>query len=165
MKASVTMGNGGNSLAVMANPRAQRRLQAGVIAFFGVVALSLVVIYALQPEIYVQALGTRAKATDRHPLIATLFCAAILAFIAVIVVGVLRKWRWLFWLLIVAFVASALQVPAGALQLIGVLPDPFPTWYTIYRSVIAAGEAVLGVWLLIVWRRWGVWADGKRLCG
>jgi hypothetical protein len=162
MKASVTMGTGGHSLAVAANPQAQRRLQAGVIAFFGVVALSLVVIYALQPEIYVQALGGRAMATDRHPLTATLFCAAILAFIAVIILGVLRRWRWLYWLLIVAFVASALQVPAGALELTGVLPDPFPTWYTIYRSVIAVGEVALGIWMLLAWRRWGVWAAGRR---
>jgi hypothetical protein len=145
-----------------ANPGQQRRLQAAIIAFFGVVALSLLVVYALQPDVYAQVLGAKAPATERYPVIATAFCAAILLFIAVLIVGVVRRWRWLYWLLALAFTISALQVPAGALELARVLPDPFPAWYTVYRSVVALAEAALGVWLLVVWRRWGVWAEGQR---
>lgn len=145
-----------------ANPAARRRLQAGVITFFGVVALSLIVIYVLRPGVYTQVLGVTAPATEPHPPLATAFCAAILLFIALLVVGVARRWRWLYWLLTLAFTLSALQLPAGALELAGVLPDPFPAWYTIYRSVIAGGEAALGIWLIVVWRRWGVWAEGRR---
>jgi hypothetical protein len=145
-----------------ANPGVRRRLQAAIIAFFGVVALSLLVVYALQPQIYAQVLGAKAPAAERYPAIATAFCAAILLFIAVLVVGVVRRWRRLYWLLALAFTISALQVPAGALELAGVLPDPFPAWYTVYRSAVALGEAALGIWLLVAWRRWGVWAEGRR---
>ena len=146
-----------------ANPGLRRRLQAAIITFFGVVALSLVVVYALRPEIYAQVLGAKAPATERYPAVATAFCAAILLFIAVLIVGVVRRWRWLFALLTLAFTISALQVPAGALELARVLPDPFPAWYTIYRSAVALAEAALGIWLLVAWRRWGVWAEGRRL--
>jgi hypothetical protein len=147
---------------VAANPQARRRVQAGVIGFFSVVALSLVIIYALRPAIYVSVLGAKAPSTASHPLIATIFLVAILLFIAVLVVGVLQCWRWLFWLLMAAFLFSALQLPAGALELAGVLSRMFPAWYTIYRSLVALAEVGLGVWLLVVWRRWGVWAAGRR---
>jgi hypothetical protein len=165
VKASVHMGESQSAVGGAANAEARRRLQIGVIAFFAVVALSLVVIYVLRPEVYTQALGARVQATEPHPLIATMFCTAILIFIALLIVGVLRRWRWIYWLLALAFVLSALQVPAGALELAGVLPNPFPAWYTIYRSVIAVGELALGIWLLVVWRRWGVWAEGRRRRG
>ncbi|HEV2237239.1 MAG TPA: hypothetical protein VGR57_11315 [Ktedonobacterales bacterium] len=153
---------GSRGPASAANPQARRRVQAGVIAFFAVVALSLAIIYALRPAIYVSVLGTKVPASGSHPLIATLFMVAILLLIALLVVGVLRCWRWVFWLLVLAFTASALQVPAGALELAGMLPSPFPAWYTIYRSLVAVAEVGLGVWLLVVWRRWGVWAAGRR---
>ncbi len=145
-----------------ANPQARRRVQAGVIAFFAVVALSLVVIYTLAPRTYTQVLGSKVPATESHPLIATVFCAATLLFIALLIVGVLRRWRWIYSLLVVAFIASALQLPAGALELAGTQPNPVPAWYTLYRSVIAAGEVALGIWLIAVWRRWGIWAEGRR---
>jgi hypothetical protein len=145
-----------------ANPEARKRVQTGIIAFFGVVALSLIVIYALAPSIYTRVLGAKATGSESHPLIATVFCGAILLFIAVLIVGVLRRWHWLYWLLVIAFTFSALQVPAAALELAGVLPHPFPAWYTVYRTLVAVGEVALGVWMLRVWRRWGVWADGGR---
>jgi hypothetical protein len=153
---------GSETPAGAANPQARRRVQAGVIGFFAMVALSLVAIYALRPAIYVSVLGGKVSATGSHPPIATLFMVAILLLIALLVVGVLRCWRWVFWLLVVAFTFSALQVPAGALELAGILPSAFPAWYTIYRSLVAVVEVGLGVWLLVVWRRWGVWATGRR---
>jgi hypothetical protein len=162
LKASARMGTSQVGSRSEANPGLRRRLQAAIIVFFSAVALSLLIVYAVHPEVYVQVLGAKAPATERYPLVATAFCAAILLFIAVLVVGVVRRWRWLYWLLALAFTISALQVPAGALELAGVLPDPFPAWYTIYRSVVALAEAALGIWLLVVWRRWGVWAEGRR---
>jgi hypothetical protein len=144
-----------------ANPEARRRVQGGVIAFFCAVALSLIAIYVLAPRTYTSILGAKVAASENHPLIATVFCGAILLFIAVLIVGVLRRWRWLYWLLVLAFTFSALQIPAGALELTGVLPDPFPAWYTVYRTIVAAAEVGLGTWMLLVWRRWGVWAEGR----
>jgi hypothetical protein len=44
----------------------------------------------------------------------------------------------------------------------GVLPDPFPLWYSLCRvgvSLIAVGIAM---WMLSIYRHHGVWALGKR---
>ena len=47
--------------------------------------------------------------------------AALPAFITVLVVGVLRRWPWTFWLILVAFGFGVLRVPVAILQLTHVL--------------------------------------------
>jgi hypothetical protein len=37
-------------------------------------------------------------------------------------VGVVRRWRWTFWLILVAFLFGVLRVPVAALQLTGSWP-------------------------------------------
>lgn len=50
--------------------------------------------------------------------------------------GVVRGWRWTFWLILVAFLAGLLRVPASALQLTGNLPAQGPTWYVVLQAVV-----------------------------
>jgi hypothetical protein len=49
----------------------------------------------------------------------SLFLAALSAFIGLLAVGVVRRWRWTFWLILVAFLFGVLRVPVAALQLRG----------------------------------------------
>jgi hypothetical protein len=42
-------------------------------------------------------------------------------------VGVLRRWRWTFWLVLVAFLFGVLRVPASILELMGWLPAAGPS--------------------------------------
>ncbi len=72
-----------------------RRLERILIAFFVLAALSLLVVYFADPSIYTSTLLLEPSATDRYPLPATLFLVGILIFIAVLIVGVTRHWRWL----------------------------------------------------------------------
>src|SRR5258708_37230526 len=67
-------------------------------AFFLMAALFLLVVYVTAPSLYTETLLLQPSPTDRYPLAVTLFLLAILAFIAVLIVGVLQHWRWLFWL-------------------------------------------------------------------
>jgi cell division protein FtsW (lipid II flippase) len=79
------------------------RLEKVLIAFFVLAALSLMVVYAIDPSIYTKTLLLEPTQADRYPLPATLFLVGILAFIAIVILGVVRHWRWLFWLILVAF--------------------------------------------------------------
>ena len=54
-------------------------------------------------------------------------------FIGLLAFGVLRRWRWTFWLVLVAFLAGILRVPVAILQLTGVLATDVPAWYATFR--------------------------------
>jgi hypothetical protein len=138
-----------------------RRLERILIAFFLLAVLFLLVVYVAAPSIYTQPLSLHSTPTDRYPLPVTLFLVAILVFIAVLIVGVARHWRWLFWLLLVAFGFSIFQIPVTILQLTGVIPDPFPVWYSLCRMGVAIIEVVIAVWMVQIYRHYGVWAMGK----
>ena len=140
----------------------RRRLELVLIAFFGVCALSIVVVYITAPSIVTQGLMLTPSATDRYPLIATGFLLALLVWIGVGIVGIVRHWRWLFWLLLLAFGFSVLQVPATILELIGVLPNPTPVWYSLSRMSVALVEVAIAVWMVQVYRRYGAWAMGRK---
>jgi hypothetical protein len=135
-------------------------VQAAIVAFFAVAAASLVVIYAVAPEVYVQVVTNGGATKGAHPPIVTAFMVAILLFVAALTVGVLRRWRWVFWLVLVAFGVSALQIPAGALELVGMVPNAFPAWYTAFRTLLAVPEVAIAVVMLRLWQRCGVW--GRR---
>ena len=72
-----------------------------------------------------------------------------------------RRWRWLFWLAMIAFLVAPLEIPAGILQLLNVFPIQQPAWYVLLRMATAIVECALGVWMLLTWRRCGVWAEGR----
>ena len=142
-------------------PRTRRMLQGAIIAFFASMIALLVILYLVAPAIYLDTLQQTAQTTDTHPLAVNVFLAAILIFVAMGGYGVLRGWRWVFWLAMLAFLASALEIPAGILQLVGVIPIQQPTWYVLLRMASSVVEFALGVWMLRVWRACGVWALGR----
>jgi hypothetical protein len=123
----------------------------------------LVVLYIATPELYVQALklDLARSSGDRHPLAINIFFVTILAFVATLGVGTIRRWRWLFWLALIAFLASVLEIPAGVLQLLNMIPIQQPAWYVILRMAISLVEFALGSWMLRSWRTCGVWAQGR----
>jgi hypothetical protein len=138
------------------------RLERAVIAFFILAALSLLVVYFADPSIYTKTLMFQPTSSNRYPLAATLFLVAILAFISVLIYGVLHHWRWLFWLLLIANGFSILEVPATILQLTGVIPDPYPVWYSLYRLGIALIQVAIAIWMIRIFYHYGVWGMGRK---
>jgi hypothetical protein len=138
-----------------------RRLQWTLLAFFLLSVLFLLVVYVAAPSIYTPMLLLMPSPTGRSPAAATLVLAGVGVFLAIVMIGVLRRWRWVYWLVLVAFAGMLLDLPATLLQLTGVLPALFPLWYSLCRmgaSLIAVGIAV---WMLQLYRRHGVWAMGR----
>jgi hypothetical protein len=137
-------------------------LEMGMIAFFILAALSLLVVYVASPAIYAQSLSLRSSPADRYPVPVTLFLVGILALITLLILGVVRHWRWVFWLMLVAFAGSALQIPITLLQMTGVLPTPDPLWYNLFRMGVGVVELALAVWMIHIYRHEGVWGLGKK---
>jgi hypothetical protein len=131
------------------------RTQALVLGFFVVALASLVVILVAAPEVYDQALRLREGSAAME----VGFLAALTAFIGLLTVGVLRRWRWIFWLVLVAFFAGVLRVPVAVLQLTGVLAADVPAWYVIFQGVIGLVQVAIGLAMLAGYRRSGVWGS------
>jgi hypothetical protein len=118
------------------------------------VMASLVVIRAAAPDVYNQAL----RLPPSWPGWAGIaFLLALTAFIALLTVGVLRRWRWTFWLILLAFLAGVLRVPVAILQLAGVLPANVPSWYVVFQGLIGLAQLAIGLTMLADYRRAGVW--------
>jgi len=136
------------------------RLQLAVLVFFGLAWSSLLAILALDPAVYAQALHL-APGSGAAPELA--FLAALTVFLAVVGAGVVKRWRWTFWLLAAAFViGGALRIPASLLQLAGRLPSSGPPWYEGFQAVVGAIQLAIGLVMLGGYRSGGVWATPSR---
>ncbi len=70
-----------------------RRLQRTLLAFFCLSALFLVVVYAAAPSIYTNTLSLMPSPAGRSPVAATLLLGGVGVFLAIVMIGVLRRWR------------------------------------------------------------------------
>lgn len=132
------------------------RTQQLVLGFFVFAWVALVVILVAAPEVYEQAL--RLPGSERKlPTLA--FLAAISAFLVLLGIGVVRRWRWTFWLVLVAFILGVLRVPASILQLTGVLSEEVPPWYTLLQAFLGLVQFAIGLLMLAGYRREGVWGS------
>jgi len=75
---------------------------------------------------------------------------------------VVRRWRWMFWLVLVAFLAGILRAPASLLELAGVLPMTGPSWYVVLQAAIGFVQFAIGLAMLSAFRRAGVWGSVPR---
>jgi hypothetical protein len=132
------------------------RSQVLALGFFLLAWASLLVILAVAPEVFDQAL--RLPPGDGR-LAEFAFVAVLTVFIALLCVGVVRRWRWTFWLVLVAFLAGVLRVPASILELAGFLPAAGPTWYVLLQAGLGLAQFAIGLVMLAEFRRsrcaWG----------
>ncbi len=129
------------------------RLQVAVLALFAAYWLVVMTIFLAARPLFDQILDQQVKVTgDRTPTeIATL--AVLTALLSVLSFGIVRGWRWTFWLILIAYLFGILRVPQVALELSGRLPKPFPTWYTLLIAVVGTVQFTLGLAMLIDWFR------------
>jgi hypothetical protein len=129
------------------------RTQTLVLAVFLVVLVSVIAIRVAAPDVYDQAF--RLPPGDRRW--ETIFLAALVAFIVLLVIAVLRRWRWSFLLITAAFLAGVLRVPVVSLQLTGLLAADTPTWYLWFQGLLGVVQFAIGLAMVAGYRRAGVW--------
>jgi hypothetical protein len=120
--------------------------------------LSFIAILAVAPDVYDQSL--RLAPADHPSAAEFVLVGALSAFILLIAIGVVRRLRWIFWLLLLAFLSGALRVPASVLELAGWIPGAGPSWYVIVQALIGVVQFAIGLVLVIEYRKYGVW--GRR---
>ena len=129
------------------------RTQGLVLGFFVLAWVALVTILVAAPEVYDLALRLPG---GEH---GSAFLAAISAFLVLLGVGVVRRWRWTFWLVLVAFILGVLRVPASILQLVGLLPADVPAWYALFQAFVGLVQFAIGLAMLVGYRRAGIWGS------
>ncbi|HEY3195913.1 MAG TPA: hypothetical protein VGK42_11830 [Candidatus Dormibacteraeota bacterium] len=116
--------------------------------------LVLVLILLVAPEVYDQSLNQFGA--DRGG-IELAFLVILTAFLTLLAVGVIRGWRWMFWLVLVAFGAGPLRVVASALEVAGVMPAQGPIWYAVVQAVIGVVQFAIAMAMLAGYRKHGTW--------
>ena len=133
------------------------RTQLLVLGFFIFAWVALVVILVAAPQVYEQVL--RLPGGERK-LSTLAFLTGLSVFLVLLGVGVVGRWRWTFWLVLVAFlIGGVLRVPASILQLRGMLPTDFPAWYLMLQALIGVVQVAIGLLMVVGYRRDGVWGS------
>jgi hypothetical protein len=84
---------------------------------------------------------------------------ALTALLTLLSVGVIRGWRWLFWLILIAFLAGILRVPAAALELAGKIPQQGPAWYVVLTATVGMIQFAVALRMAAAYRTSGVWGE------
>src|SRR5215469_2898645 len=132
------------------------RTKALVLAFFAAYWVMVVTLLLAARPLYDQILslsGNQAQA--EIPVLAVL---TIL--FATLSIGVIRGWRWTFWLIVTVFMVGLLRALYSALQLTGILPRQGPVWYVVLPGPIGLIQFCIAVVMLAGYRRVGGW--GRR---
>jgi len=130
------------------------RVQALVLGFLGMAWISVVAILVAAPEVYEQRLRSLPGA---QRIVEIVFVIALTAFIVLLSIGVLRRWRWTFWLILIAFLFGVLRIPVAVLQLSGQMTPDGPVWYVILQGVLGLAQVLIAGVMVLGYRRSGVW--------
>jgi hypothetical protein len=133
------------------------RTQALVLWFVLAAWLSLIVILVAAPEVYDEAL----PALGQRRAVEIAFLVLLSAFLGLLGIGVLRRWRWIFWLILIAFGLGLVRVPVAVLQLLGQLAPAGPAWYVVLQGVSGVTQFVIALAMLADYRRAGIWGAGE----
>jgi hypothetical protein len=88
-----------------------------------------------------------------------LFVAGLSALIALLVAGTVRRWRWTFWVVLVAFGFGILRVAASLLQLGGLIGATGPAWYEALQGAIGGAQFAIALAMWAGYRKGGAWAN------
>ena len=129
------------------------RTQGLVLTFFLLAWAAAITILVVAPQVYDPALR---RAPGSLAMAQTAFVVALSGLICVVLVGVVRRWRWLFWLILAAFALGILRVPVAVLELAGHTAAS-PTWYVVLQAGVGVIQSAIALTMLADYRHSGVW--------
>lgn len=136
--------------------RLVNRTQLLLVGFFLCVWIGFLAVLVLSPGVYAQSAGLGQA--QLHTVEVPSFLA-ITVLIAVVVIGILGRWRWMFWALLIVFLLGILRIPASILQVGGLLPASGPVWYEVVQGVIGAVQFAIALAMWAGCRKAGPWGD------
>lgn len=130
------------------------RTKTLVLTLFAVYWVAVVTILVAARDVYDQA----ARLPGGNQRLAEVSLLLVLtALFALLSTGVIRGWRWAFWLILVAFLGGILHVLTATLQLVGVMAEDGPGWYVVFQVVVGLIQFVIALAMLAGYRKAGVW--------
>ncbi|HKF17324.1 MAG TPA: hypothetical protein VKF14_09080 [Candidatus Dormibacteraeota bacterium] len=133
------------------------RTKGLVLALFAAYWLVVVVVLVTARDVYDQQLPVNLSGDRRPAEIAALL--VLTALFGVLSTGIIRNWRWTFWLILVAFMAGILRAPISALQLTGAVPAQGPAWFLVLQVVVGLVQFIIGVAMFAGYRKAGIWGE------
>ncbi|HEV2461856.1 MAG TPA: hypothetical protein VGS80_26160 [Ktedonobacterales bacterium] len=140
------------------NRTKMNRPKALVLALFAAYWVTVVIILAAARDVYDSLLpqAVRSPGSNQQPAeFGTLL--VLTALFALLSTGVIRGWRWTFWLILVVFLVGIVRVPAAALQLAGISARQGPGWYVVLQAVVGLIQFVIALAMLAGYRKAGIW--------
>ena len=131
------------------------RTQGLVLGFAIFIWMTLVAILVVAPGVYDTEL--RSLGLAGLPAVRLAFLALVTGLLAVLAIGTLRRWRWTFWLLLVAFAAGVLRVPVFALQALGAISSDVALWYAGVQAIVGIVQVAIAAAMFLGYRRQGPW--------
>ena len=128
-------------------------IKALVLSLFAIYWVVVVLILVFARDVFDQV--GRLAGDQRPTEIAYLLVLTTL--LALLSIGVVRSWRWTFWLILVAFFAGILRVPASVMQLAGDIPPQGPPWYVVLQAVVGLTQFLIALLMLAGYRKGGIW--------
>ncbi|HEV2239117.1 MAG TPA: hypothetical protein VGR57_20850 [Ktedonobacterales bacterium] len=128
-----------------------------MLALFAVYWVIIVVLLLAARDVYDSLLvqTVRLSGDPRPAEIGTLLVLTVL--LSLLSTGVIRGWRWTFWLIEVVFLIGIVRVAITALQLAGVMPHQGPAWYLVFQAVVGLAQFVIALAMLAGYRKAGAW--------
>lgn len=130
-----------------------------MVGFFGLAWLLLVAILISSPRVRET---TEARLPGSGPMALTIFAVVLGAFLALLTVAVVRRSRWVFWVLLLAFAAGVARIPLAVLQLSGRMTPEGPDWYVAVQGVLGIVQVVIAAAMFSGYRHAGPWGAFGR---
>ncbi len=109
--------------------------------------------------VYDQLLDQRVRVSGDHRPAEIATLAVLTALLSLLSIGIVRGWRWTFWLILIVFLLGLLRVPQVALELVGKVPSQPPTWFALLTAVVGLIQFGIAVAMVVGYRRAGVWGS------
>jgi hypothetical protein len=133
------------------------RTKALVLGLFAAYWVTIVVILVAARALYDRLLAQAMpfSGNPRPAEIGTLLALSVL--LALLSTGVIRGWRWTFWLILVVFLIGIVRVFTSALQLAGIMPRQDSAWYVAFQAIVGLIQFGIALAMLAGYRKAGVW--------
>jgi hypothetical protein len=135
------------------------RTKALPLTLFAAYWVAIIVILVAARPVYdaLLAQAVRLSGDPRPAEIATLL--ALTTLLALLSTGVVRGWRWTFWLIVVVFLVDVVRAPISALQVAGITPLQGPIWYVAFQGIVGLVQFGIALAMLAGYRKAGVWGN------
>jgi hypothetical protein len=133
------------------------RTKGLVLILFAVYWVTVLTIFVVARDLY-DSLLPQALRLSEHPLLAETYTLLVFTgLFALLATGVIRGWRWTFWLILIVFLFGIVRVPTSALQLAGIVPRQGPAWYVVFQAIVGLIQFGIALAMLAGYRKAGVW--------